>query len=232
MPTDGTRIVTYCYTGHTGQISTTLLNILGYNAINLKYGICSWTQDEEVRATQAFKDPNDSHDYPIDIIDNLLSDLENYDPPTLAVEGDTALEVARAAAANYLSDTDRAPTMTAQALHTLMYDGMSFNDPFIVSVRSPDHYQVGHIPGAYNIPYKEIANDENLRKIPTDRQIVTYCYTGHTGQLAATILNILGYNAVNLKFGIMSWTTDQAVRYASPFTDTLGVDSFDFDIDD
>jgi len=28
---------------------------------------------------------------------------------------------------------------------------------------------------------------------------VAYCYTGHTGQVAATILNVLGYDGTNLK---------------------------------
>ena len=38
----------------------------------------------------------------------------------------------------------------------------------------------GHVPGAYNIPYKEIAKIANLEKLPTDKTIVVYCYTGHT----------------------------------------------------
>ena len=47
--------------------------------------------------------------------------------------------------------------------------------------------------------------------------------------MATTTLNMLGYDAVNLKLGIMSWTRDADVRAISPFTED--VDSFDFDIE-
>ena len=54
--------------------------------------------------------------------------------------------------------------------------------------------------------------------LPTDQPIVVYCYTGHTGQVAATILQVLGYDVQNLKFGMMGWTADDEVlatgRYA------------------
>ena len=80
-----------------------------------------------------------------------------------------------------------------------------------MSVRGADHYALGHIPGAINIPWKAIAEPENLAKLPTDQPIVVYCYTGHTGQIATTSLNLLGYDATNLKFGMMGWTEDDDV---------------------
>lgn len=232
LPEDGSSIVTYCYSGHTGQIAATILNILGYNAVNLKYGMSAWTIDKEVRALPAFKDPNDSHDYPIETTINSLSELEVTPPPVLDFDTQDAKEATLAAAMAYLSDTDRSPTITAQRLYELMNDSNPYNDPLIISVREQTHYQdpgIGHIPGAYNIPFKNIADEENLCRLPTNRLIVTYCYTGHTGQLAATILNILGYNAVNLKYGMMSWTRNPATRVFAPFTE--GVDSHDYPLE-
>ncbi|RME51237.1 MAG: rhodanese-like domain-containing protein, partial [Caldilineae bacterium] len=72
-------------------------------------------------------------------------------------------------------------------------------------------------PGAINIPWTQLYKAENLAKLPADKLIVVYCYTGHTGQVATTILNALGYNAVNLKFGIMGWTKDDAVLNQARF---------------
>jgi rhodanese-related sulfurtransferase len=109
------------------------------------------------------------------------------------------------------------PTISADALYENLNDGDTSNDPFIVSVRSADHYALGHVPGAINIPWSQIANADNLAKLPTDRQIVTYCYTGHTGQVAATVLKVLGYDAVNLKYGMMGWTTDDEVLATTRF---------------
>ena len=58
-----------------------------------------------------------------------------------------AQEILQAAATNYLG-FDKSPTISAQDV----YDLISDNDPFITSIRKPEHYQIGHIPGAYNIP--------------------------------------------------------------------------------
>jgi len=74
--------------------------------------------------------------------------------------------------------------------------------------------------------YQKITAIENLGKLPKDRLIVTYCYTGHTGAIAATVLNLLGYKSLTLKFGIMSWTMDPIVRTVPPFIE--GVDSQNF----
>jgi hypothetical protein len=84
-------------------------------------------------------------------------------------------------------------------------------------VRGADHYALGHVPGAINIPWTQIGKPENLAKLPPDKQIVVYCYTGHTGQVAATALNMMGYDAVNLKFGMMGWTEDDAVLATARF---------------
>ena len=96
----------------------------------------------------------------------------------------------------YLS-SDKKPVTSADALFEILNDGDTSNDPVVLSVRSPEHYAIGHIPGAINIPWKTVAEPDNLAKLPTDKQIVVYCYTGHTGQVATTVLNMLGYDAIN-----------------------------------
>lgn len=206
LPTDR-PIVTYCYTGHTGQIAATALSLLGYDATNLKYGMMGWTQDDEVLATARY-DPATAPDYPVETEANEAT--ETYEFPELAIETDVPDDLVRAAIDAYLS-SDKGPTISAEALFENLNDGDPENDPFILSVRSPEHYALGHIPGAVNIPWKEIANPENLAKLPPDRPIVVYCYTGHTGQLSTTILATLGYDATNLRFGMMGWTLDDEV---------------------
>jgi rhodanese-related sulfurtransferase len=109
------------------------------------------------------------------------------------------------------------PVISADALYENLMDGDDSNDPFIVSVRSAEHYALGHIPGAINIPWKEIAKEENLAKLPTDQPIVVYCYTGHTGQVAASVLKMLGYDVQNLKYGMMGWTLDDEVLGTSRY---------------
>ena len=50
--------------------------------------------------------------------------------------------------------------------------------PVILDVRSPEEYSEGHIPGAINIPYDQVAaNLDSLESFRT-AEIVVYCRTG------------------------------------------------------
>jgi rhodanese-related sulfurtransferase len=96
-------------------------------------------------------------------------------------------------------------------------DGDASNDYLILSVRAPDAYALGHIPGAINIGWRAVAQPENMAKLPPDKPIAVYCYTGHTGMVAATVLGIMGYDAHNMKYGMMGWTLDDDVLATKRF---------------
>lgn len=126
---------------------------------------------------------------------------------TFSASGMTAseFELISEAADAYLS-SGKSPNITAQKLFNVLNDGDSGNDPFVLSVRSASQYAKGHIASAINIPWREVAKQENLAKLPKDGQIVVYCFTGHTASQVTALLNILGYDAINLKFGMTAWT--------------------------
>jgi len=212
LPTDQ-PIVDYCYTGHTGQVAMTALNLMGYDAINMKFGMMAWTKNDDVLATARF-DPAAVPDYTVETEANEAT--ETYDFPALDTGASGADEVIRTALDNYLS-SDKAPVMSAQALFENLNDGDESNDPVVLSVRSPEHYAIGHIPGAINIPWTQLGDPANLAKLPPDKPIVVYCYTGHTGQIATTLLNAMGYDATNLKFGMMGWSKDADVVATAAF---------------
>lgn len=222
---DDQPIVVYCYTGHTGAVATALIGAMGYDAVNLKYGMLAWTRDEAVRAASPFNEATSS-DFPT--VTEVPTEM-TYDLPELNVTTSTdEAEILRAAAEAYLS-AGTSPIITAEDLFDLLNDGDDTNDPFVISVRGPDDYAKGHIEGAINIPWTTIAQEANLMRIPPDRDIVVYCYTGHSGGLATTVLNALGYNAQNMKFGIVAWTKDADIRATSAFDDA--VDSNDFPLE-
>lgn len=212
LPT-GTPIVDYCYTGHTGQVAMTALNLLGYEATNMKFGMMAWTKNDDVLATARF-DPAAVPDYRVETTPNETT--ETYAFPALDTGASGESEIIRTALDNYLS-SDKAPTISAEALFDILNDGDESNDPIILSVRKPEDYATGHIPGAINIPWTELGKAENLAKLPPDKQIVVYCYTGHTGQVATTLLSALGYDATNLKFGMMGWSKDPEVMATTIF---------------
>jgi len=199
------QLPAYCYTGHTGSQAAALLNLCGYDATNLTWGIMGWTKDTEV-ANKQFANP--STDLPAETTLNAAT--ATYDLP--AVDNTTstdASEIIRAACDNYASNGFK--NIKAGDLYELITDGNAANDPIILSVRSAEDYAKGHIPGAINIGFKSIAKAENLQKLNPDKQIVVYCYTGRSGSQATAILNALGYDAVNLLWGISGWTTDSDV---------------------
>lgn len=75
-------------------------------------------------------------------------------------------------------------------------------DFYILDIRRPADYAAGHIPGAKNIFWLDLLKPENLKKLPKDKKIVVYCYVGHTSSQILTLLKLLGYDVVSLKFGM------------------------------
>lgn len=202
---EGEKIYAYCYTGHTGSQVAALLNLCGYDATNVTWGIMGWTKDTSV-ATKQFSNP--TTDLPTETTINQAT--ATYDFPVVDVTSSTSeLEIIRAACDNYASSGFR--NISAADLYALITDDDATNDPVIVSVRSAEDYAKGHIPGAINIPTKAVAQLENLQSLDPNKQIVVYCYTGRTGSQVTAILNALGYDAVNLLWGISGWTTDSVV---------------------
>ena len=211
LPTDQ-PIVVYCYTGHTGQVAATLLKSLGYEVQNLKFGMMGWTNDLDVVATTPF---TASPGYPT--VTEPTVATETYDLPVLATGETEASAIALASARAMLADWT--PVTGASELFDNIADGDDSNDYFVVSVRAAEHYALGHVEGAINIGWKAIADPANLASLPTDQPIMVYCYTGHTGQVAATALKLLGYDVINMKFGMMGWSDDADV-VAQPFFTT------------
>ncbi len=101
--------------------------------------------------------------------------------------------------------------MTADALYENLNDGDPDNDPTIISLRSAEDYAKGHIPGAVPADIKTLFTSEGLATIPPHRSVVLVCYTGQSASQATLALNMLGYDAFALKFGMSSWTSDPEV---------------------
>jgi len=204
LPKDS-KIVPYCYTGHSGSQVTAMLNMCGYDATNLLWGIMGWTMNTTV-ANKQFSNP--STDLLTETTANQLTGT--YSLPTIDLTSSiNKLEIIRIACDSYA--TAGLQNIKAADLNALITDGDSSNDPVIISVRKAEDYAKGHIPGAVNIALTDIAKKENLQRLDPDRQIVVYCYTGRTGSQATAILNVLGYNATNLLWGMSGWTTDPVV---------------------
>jgi len=198
------EILVYCYTGQSGSFAAAVLGVLGYDVNNLLHGMASWSDDASVYVSR-FNPEVDQGNNKVETTANAggsygLPKLDN----TVSTDAD---EIIKAAAA-----TVSPKYITAADLNMKIAEG---EDMTIVSVRTADAYAAGHVPGAINIGLSSLA--DNLDKINPDAPVYVYCYTGHSAAQAAAVLQMLGYDAYSLKFGMCSWTSDTAVNMGKCF---------------
>ena len=75
---------------------------------------------------------------------------------------------------------------------------------YVLDVRSPEEYASGHVPGAVNIPYDQIAS--RIAEVPKDKDVVLYCKSGRRAGIAAEVLAGQGYTRLqHLEGDIVAW---------------------------
>ena len=186
------QIVLNCYSGQTASQSTAALQMMGYDAYNLLYAVPSWGTNEKV--TYPFKaEQSGNYKYSTD-----PAQLEGSFPAPAPL-GATP----EAAAMAYFPGGFKA--VKAADVFANLNDGDTSNDPVILDTRSAEDYALGHLPGAVNVSPKTMFTTENLAKLPADKQIVSYCYSGQTASQVTGALRMLGYDAYNMQFGMPSW---------------------------
>jgi rhodanese-related sulfurtransferase len=74
-------------------------------------------------------------------------------------------------------------------------------DYFLIDLRDEKAYKKMHIKGSKNIFWLNILDEKNLKRLPKNKTIFLICYVGHTSSQVLTLLKLLGYNVVSIKFG-------------------------------
>ena len=75
--------------------------------------------------------------------------------------------------------------------------------PILLDVREKEEFREIHIPGAKLIPLGELAN--RMKELPKDREILVICASGSRSSLATRQLVGMGYQAFNIRGGMMNW---------------------------
>lgn len=128
-----------------------------------------------------------------------LADLElAYAPPYGSAKD--AVNMLGYIAENMLSGL----VQTAQWHEVESYVARDFT---LVDVRDPSEFSRGHIPGSLNIPLNEIR--ERWTEIPS-KKVVVNCQVGQRGHTGALLLNELGFSALNLDGGYLTWSKSPA----------------------
>ena len=200
---DATKtIVVVCYTGEGASMVTQVWVMLGYRATALMYGMSGWVADKAIvgmdiwngvgagypTVTKVPRAPRTFHAAKI---------KARYTNVTDAIKGQ-----ARAYFAKGL-----APIITAADVRKIV---LSKDRRYqIVSVQQTADYAAGHIKGAMNIVWTDIA--DKATKLDPHKTIIVYCYSGQTGAQASMFLNLMGYKTYNVLSGMSSWNNDPAV---------------------
>ncbi len=95
---------------------------------------------------------------------------------------------------------NQVPTISVLDVNDKLKEG---KQPFLLDVRQPEEFRLGHIASAKLIPLGELSR--RLREVPRDREVVCICASGHRSVPAANTLIAAGYNASSMKNGMMAW---------------------------
>jgi len=200
------KIIVICYTGNTAAQTTAGLRMLGYDAAVLRAGMNGWAANQSQAAVE--KDlaaanypvvttpaepstpapPGATFDKPSDSDYKVLAEKANQVFSSMPTEGEY----------NFF-------TITPAKLNEKLQNAAEKSKLFLLDIRKKEDFEKGHIEGATHVDFAAVAVPDNLKKLPKDKKIVVICYTGNTAAQATTILRMLDYDAVVLKYGMMGW---------------------------
>jgi rhodanese-related sulfurtransferase len=103
---------------------------------------------------------------------------------------------------NFLTSLFGEPVPVVEALE-LQQELSSGKKPYLLDVRQPEEFRAAHIAGAKLVPLGEL--DRRLREVPTGREIICICASGHRSAPAVRKLTTAGYTARSLKNGMIAW---------------------------
>jgi phage shock protein E len=96
------------------------------------------------------------------------------------------------------------PSLNATELSEKLKNGKR---PLVVDVRQPDEYRGGHIAGSKLIPLGELG--KRTHELPKDKEIICVCASGSRSRSATKFLVAAGYNALDMKGGMLMWQRAQ-----------------------
>jgi rhodanese-related sulfurtransferase len=78
--------------------------------------------------------------------------------------------------------------------------------PLVLDVRSPEEFASGHVPGARNVEYDEVA--ARLGELGPAREVVVYCERGGRAAKAEEVLRQAGFNVKHLTGDMSGWRAE------------------------
>ncbi len=93
---------------------------------------------------------------------------------------------------------------TASWIKDVNYTHDNLADLFVIDLRSPADYGLGHIAGAVNVTLTDMLMTVATQNTADD-EVAVVCYTGQTASFATMALRMAGHDAYSVKFGMSAW---------------------------
>lgn len=185
------QILVVCYSGQTACYATSLLRLYGYpDAQALKWGMSGWNADFDVWSGKIGNEANGHNNWS----GNIAPANVKYDDPVLSGGSTDGAEILKAR----VEATLAAGFKTESGTNTLNSPANYFiNNYFDIT----DYANFGHVDGANRINPLTIV-DDLVNNLDPAEKVVTYCYTGQTSAVLTAYLNVLGYNAYSMAYGM------------------------------
>lgn len=192
-PFEFDKIVMACYSGQVASYATSLLRLMGYgNVYSLRWGMSSWNKDFAkdwwmVHVSDEFEDQ-------MELTVNEKAEADDF--PVMNTGKSTGEEI---------MDVQIKSLFEAGFSDALISAEKVFENPgnfYIINYERKDKYEDGHIPGAIRYkPKGTLGIETEMQTIPSDKEVVTYCATGHNSGFVTAYLRLFGYDAKTLTYG-------------------------------
>ncbi|MBL7113932.1 MAG: hypothetical protein ISS19_18480 [Bacteroidales bacterium] len=92
-----------------------------------------------------------------------------------------------------------------------VYEELDGNN-YVIDLRLPEYYEMGHIQGAVNIRMSDLADHFENDIVPFQYdKIIFVCYRGHISAYVTCLFRLLGYgNVYSMRWGMSSWNMEFA----------------------
>lgn len=208
-------ILAVCYTGQSAAHAVVALRLSGYpDAKVLLWGMSGWTSS--LSGSWLANSGNTNGVIGVGnanwTMDAVVSN-SNYDDPTLTTTATDGAGILQERVAAMLANGFKGVSAA-----TVLDNPENYFINNYWAQTDVDHY--GHIKGANRINPLSIENGE-INNLDPDQQICTYCWTGQTSSMVTAYLNVIGFNAVSLKFGAnsMIYSSLEAHKFVAPTVD-------------
>lgn len=197
-----------CYTGQTACYATALMRMYGFSETQaLKWGMSGWNASTAGSWNNNIGDVAEGHT-------NWSFDAapanETYSDPVFSSNSIDGASILKSRVAYVLSQGFK----TVKAADVIASPANYFINNYF---NTTDYVGFGHIAGAQRVN-PLLLTDNSYQNInpATDAKVVTYCYTGQTSAVLTAWLNVLGYDAYSLTFGMnglnnsnQAWTSNK-----------------------